>query len=149
MSNTHPLNINHKEIESDTTTTSYAQRETEVLEFYLDSLKYYKKSGTRNRINHYLVNTAVIVLSSLIPILVYAAPERQFPQALAATVVAMLASVNSFYRFRENWIKNINAAHALQIELVKFKAHVGEGYSHTLERQMALDNLIRNYEAIA
>lgn len=28
MSNTHPLNMNHKELESDTTTTSYAQRET-------------------------------------------------------------------------------------------------------------------------
>jgi len=149
MSTAQASSVNHKEIESDTTTTSYADRETEVLKFYLDSLKYYKKSGTRNRIDHYLVNSAVIVLSSVIPILVYAAPTRQLLQAGAAAVVAMLASINSFFRFRENWIKNINAAHALQIELIKFKAHVGDGYSASLERQTALDNLIKNYEAIA
>jgi Protein of unknown function (DUF4231) len=91
----------------------------------------------------------VIVLSGLIPILVYAAPQRQLPQALAAAVVAMLAGINSFFRFRENWIKNINAAHTLEIELTKFKAHVGETYSPSFEQQTALDNLMKNYEAIA
>lgn len=149
MSHVYPLNMNNNEIQSDTSKSSYAERETELLAFYTDTLKYYKKSGTRNRIDHYLVNSLVIVLSSLIPILVYAAPQQQLLQALIAAVVAMLASINSFFRFRENWIKNINAAHALQIELTKFKAHVGESYSPPLERQTALDNLMKNFEAIA
>ena len=148
MKNLTMPNMNNAAVETGTV-GSYSERENEVLQFCSDNLKYYKQSGTRNRINYYLLNSALIVLSSVLPIMVVMAPEGRLLNAAVAAVVGMLTTVNSFYRFRENWIKNINAAHALSIELTKFRGRAGHDYLPTLDAQTALNNLMKHYEAIA
>jgi len=90
----------------------------------------------------------MLILSGAIPILIYS-KVGEFLSAVPAAVVGMLAGMNGFFRFRENWIKNSNAAHALSIELIKYKAGTPPDYSANLEPQATLDNFMIRIEAIA
>jgi hypothetical protein len=90
----------------------------------------------------------MLILSGAIPILIYTNVPNLL-RAVPAAVVGMLAGMNSFFRFRENWIKNSNAAHALSVEFVKYKAGTPPDYSDALEPQAALDNFMVRIEAIA
>lgn len=128
--------------------TSYAEREKTVLKFHSEQLKYYKDRGTRNRLQYYTSHSAMLILSGAIPILIYTNVPNLL-RAVPAAIVGILAGMNSFFRFRENWIKNSNAAHALSVELVKYKAGTPPDYSANLESQAGLDNFMVRIEAIA
>jgi hypothetical protein len=79
----------------------------------------------------------------------YEAPYHKVLQAVTAATIGVLAAMGSFFRFRENWIKNMNAAEALRIEMIKFKTRTGDNYASNLEAQVRVNNLMAHYEIIA
>ncbi len=123
-------------------------RDEKILRHCNDLIAYYEKSRSAQRNWYQFLQSTVIVLSALTPVLILWADLPKWLQALPAAVASMAAGMIGVFRYHENWVSSKDTAEALKSELLAFETRTTEYYRTDLDDDTALDNFIVRIESI-
>ena len=112
---------------------------------------WYTRARRRSRIWYYSLQSAIILLGGISPMLILALPEKRYDvlKATPPAVAAVLAGLVTLFQFHDQWIRRSVTAEALKSERVKFTARAGASYGSTMKEDAAIENFVLAIEGIS
>jgi hypothetical protein len=126
----------------------FATRQKRAIARYDILIAWYLSSRTRARCLFYSIQTLVIVLSGITPVIVIA-DAHPFWHGLFPAMSAIFAGLLGIYQFHDSWMRRSVAAESLRREHSKYITRVGTDYGLHLTADQALNHFVVNIEDIA
>lgn len=103
----------------------------EYLRFrFKDQISLYDHKANYNKRLHLLTTSALVVLSSFLPVgIIFLPTQYKMINVFVAVVLAILVALLRVFRFEDRWINLRSSAELLKREKMMFDVKVGE-YSH-------------------
>jgi heme/copper-type cytochrome/quinol oxidase subunit 3 len=108
---------------------------------YETAVNWYDAKSIRNKFWYYFIQTSLITLSAVTPIL--ALVELKWPTTITASVVAILTGLLKFLQLQENWLNYRAVCETLRKEFHIFNADIGD-YSHAIDKQQLFVDRVEN-----
>ena len=106
------------------------------------SINWLRRYKNRSRNLFQFSQVAIIVFSTLTPVLILVTDLPKWAQALPAALAAIAATLSNVFHWQENWVRRASTLQAMEAEQLKYETKTSSAYELDLDEQQALTNFV-------